>query len=47
VPVGIRPARAPFNGLASNGDGRPDNRLAITDHALFAQHRAIGRQVVI
>ncbi|MEB3983900.1 hypothetical protein OQ968_21865 [Mycobacterium sp. 663a-19] len=32
---------------ASKGRGRPDNRLAILDHALFAQHRAIGRQVVV
>ena len=48
MPIRIsRRARASFGGRASNGDGRPDNRLAIMDHALFAQHRAIGRQVVV
>jgi hypothetical protein len=47
VPVRIRPARASFESRASKGDARLDNRLAIMDHALFAQHRAIGRQVVI
>ena len=43
----IRPARASFQTRASKGDARPDNRLAIMDHALFAQHRAIGRSVVV
>ena len=47
MPVRIRPARASSESRASNGDARPDNRLAIMDHALFAQHRAIGRHVVI
>ncbi|MGH3959446.1 hypothetical protein [Mycobacterium sp.] len=47
MPVRIRRARASVKSRASNRDGRPDNRLAIVDHALFAQHRAIGRQVVI
>ena len=47
MPVRIRPTRASFESRASKGDGRPDNRLAIMDHALFAQHRAIGRSVVI
>ena len=42
-----RRARASLRGRASNADGRPDNRLAIMDHALFAQHRAIDRQVVV
>jgi hypothetical protein len=43
----IRPARASFNSRASNGDARPDNRLAAVDHGLFAQHDAIGRKLVI
>ena len=47
MPVRIRPARASFNSRASNGDARPDNRLAFVDHGLFAQHRAIGRKLVI
>ena len=47
MPIRIRPARASFETRASKGGGRLDNRLAIIDHALFAQHRAIGRSVVI
>ncbi len=47
MPVGIRLALASFNGRASNGDMRPDNRLALLDHALFAQDRAAGRNLVI
>jgi hypothetical protein len=43
----IRPARTSLESRASNGDARPDNRLAIADHALFAQHRAMDRSVVI
>ena len=43
----IRSARASSWRRASNSDGRPDNRLDIMDHALVAQHRAIGRSVVI
>ena len=42
-----RRARASLGGRTSKGDARPDNRLAIMDHALFAQHRAIDRSVVI
>lgn len=42
-----RRARASVADRTSKGDARPDNRLAIIDHALFAQHRAIGRQVVV
>lgn len=42
-----RRARASLGGRGSKGDARPDNRLAIMDHALFAQHRAIDRSVVI
>ncbi|MBS4729531.1 hypothetical protein MSM1_14655 [Mycobacterium sp. SM1] len=33
--------------MPSTGNGPPDNRLAILDHAVFAQHRAVGRRVVI
>jgi hypothetical protein len=47
VAVRIRPVRASSKTRASKSVARPDNRLAITDHALFAQHRAIGRSVVI
>jgi hypothetical protein len=47
VSVRIRPARASFNSRASNGDAGQDNRLALVDHFFFAQHRAIGRKVVI
>lgn len=45
--VRVRRARASFGRRASSGDRRPDNRLAIMDHALFAQHRAIDRSVVV
>ena len=47
MPVRIRPARASFNSRASNGDARPDNPLACVDHGLFAQHHAVGRNLVI
>jgi len=47
VSIRIRRARAYVKRRASKGDARPDNRLALVDHALFAQHRAIGRNVVI
>ena len=36
----IRPARASFNGLASNSNARPDNRLAFVDHGFFVGQRA-------
>jgi hypothetical protein len=42
VPVRLRPVRPFFNSRASNGDARPDNRLALLDQALFAGHRAAG-----
>ena len=38
----VRPARPLFNGRASNGGPRPDNRLSFVDHALFAAHNALG-----
>ena len=47
MPIRIRRARAFFDSRASNGDARPDNRLAFVDHALFAQHAATGRKLVI
>ena len=47
MPVRIRPARTSFESRASNGDSRPDNRLAFTDDALFAEHRAIGQQNLV
>ncbi|WP_414687599.1 hypothetical protein [Mycobacterium sp.] len=47
MPVRIRPARASLDSRASNGDARPDNRLAFVDHALFAGDRATGQKEVI
>ena len=32
---------------ASNGDARPDNRLALLDQAFFAGHRAAGQNEVV
>ena len=43
----IGPARTSLSGRTSNGDARQDNRLTFIDHALFAEHRAIGRNLVI
>ncbi len=42
----VRPARALFS-RASKNDVSQDNRLALVDHFFFAQHRAVGRKVVI
>jgi hypothetical protein len=47
VPVRIRPARASVNGRASNGEARPDNRLAFLDYGFFAGHRAAGQKEVV
>ena len=47
VSVRIGPARAFFSGRASNGDARPDNRLALLDQAFFAGHRAAGQNEVM
>jgi hypothetical protein len=47
VPVRISPARASSNGRASNGDARPDNRLAFVDHGFFAGQRAAGHEEVM
>ena len=47
MPVRIRSARAFFERRSSEGDARPDNRLAFMDHAVFAEHTANGRSLVI
>src|ERR1700721_192364 len=47
MPVRIRPARASFNTRGSNGDARPDDRLALVDQAFFAGHRAAGQKDVM
>jgi hypothetical protein len=47
VPVRIRPARAFFARRGSKLDAPPDNRLAFGDHAVFAEHTANGRSLVI
>jgi hypothetical protein len=46
VPVRITPARASLNGRGSNGDARPDNRLALVDQGFFMGHRAAGHKEV-
>jgi hypothetical protein len=43
----MRPAHATSNGRASNGEARPDNRLALVDQGFFAGHRAIGQTEVM
>jgi hypothetical protein len=47
VPLRLGSVRASSNGPASNVAARPDNRLALADHSLFAQHHAIDRNLVI
>ena len=47
MPVRIRPATASFNSRVSNGDARPDDRLALVDQAFFAGHRAAGQNEVM
>jgi len=47
VPVRIRPARAFFGSRVSNGDARPDNRLAFVDHGFFVGQRAAGLEEVM
>jgi hypothetical protein len=47
VPVQRRPARAPSRSDASNGEGRPDNRLSFMDQAFFLTLRAAGRSEVV
>lgn len=45
--VGTRRARTWFHGRSSDGDVRPDDRIALVDEALFAAHSAAGLNVVI
>lgn len=47
MPVPAGPGRPSTNTGAPNGEVRPDDRLALADHSLFAQHHAIGRNLVI
>jgi hypothetical protein len=47
VPVRIRRARASVDSRASNGDARPDNRLAFKDQVLFAAQRVHDQEQVI
>jgi hypothetical protein len=47
VPVRILPTRASFNGRASNGAARPDNRLAFVDQGFFAGQSAAGQREVM
>lgn len=46
MPVRIRRAGESANSRASNGDARPDNRLALIDQGFFASHRAAGQKEV-
>jgi hypothetical protein len=47
VPVRIRPTRTSLNGRASNGDARPDDRLALVDQAFYAGHLAAEQNEVM
>jgi hypothetical protein len=47
VPGRIRRARESLKRRASNGDARPDNRLAVADEALLAEHYAADMTVII
>jgi hypothetical protein len=47
MPNRIRSARASSNGSASNGDARPDNRLAFVDQGFFVGQRAAGLEEVM
>ena len=47
MPGRIRRARESLRRRASNGDARPDNRLALADEALLAEHHAADMTVVI
>lgn len=46
MPVRTPPARPSSDG-AAHGDMQPDDQLAVADYSLFAQHHAIGRNLVI
>ena len=47
MPGRIRRARESLRRRASNGDARPDNRLALADEALLAEHHAADMTVII
>ena len=47
MPGRIRRARESLKRRASNGDARPDNRLALADEALLAEHYAADMTVII
>ncbi len=47
MPVRTRPVRAFLERRANKRDARPDNRLAVTDHAVFAQHEVMSQDLVI
>ncbi|OBF66056.1 hypothetical protein A5753_07445 [Mycobacterium sp. 852002-51971_SCH5477799-a] len=47
MPGPVRPLRASFERRASKRDALPNNRLAFMDHAMFAEHTANGRNVII
>jgi hypothetical protein len=47
VPERIRRARESLRRRTSNGDARPDNRLALADEALLAEHYAADMTVII
>ena len=47
MPGRTRRARESLRRRASNGDARPDNRLALADEALLAEHHAADMTVVI
>ncbi|MGO9153432.1 hypothetical protein [Mycobacterium sp.] len=47
MPGRIRRARESLRRRASNSDARPDNRLALADEALLAEHHAADMTVVI
>lgn len=47
MPGRIRRARESLRRRASKGDARPDNRLALADEALLAEHHAAAMTVII
>ena len=47
MPVRIRPATTSSKSRVSNGDARPDDRLALLDQAFYAGHRAAGQNEVM
>lgn len=47
MPARTRPARVASNSRRSTGEPRPDNRLALLDHAFFAWQHATGERIAI